>query len=235
MKKLLILSKSDFKNTFRDPLFKILLFFPFISFGIVRFLLPVLISYYPILEDYSLIILMWACMQTATMFGMIYGFLFLEEKEDSLWQVILVLPISSGQLVFSRLLLGFIISVFVNFLLIHYGNILSIDFWKEIILAIHFSLIAPLIALLVGTFAKNRIEGLAQMKIINLLLILPALIYFIPGDFIHMTAVIPNYWSNRSMEVVDNTPKFLLFLSTGFFLYFAAVFWLKKRLFRSID
>lgn len=231
MRKLLILSKSDFNSTFRDPLFKILLFFPLLSFIIIRYLLPVLVSFYPPLGEYTEVVLMWACIQSATMFGIIYGFLFLEEKEESLWQVLRILPVETGQLIFSRLLLGLLISVVINYLLIHYGNIIFISFWKELLLAIHFSLVAPFISLAVGVFAKNRIEGLAQIKIVNLILILPALIYFIPGKWLHLMALVPTYWSYRSLEFVDNLSKFLIFLSVGFFLYFAAIGYLKKKLF----
>ncbi|MGK7389109.1 MAG: hypothetical protein ACNS60_02110 [Candidatus Cyclobacteriaceae bacterium M2_1C_046] len=232
MKKALILSKSDFHSTFRDPLFKMLLFFPLLSFAIVRYVLPVIVSYYPPVGDYTEVILMWACIQSASMFGMIYGFLFLEEKEESLWQVLRVLPVATGELVFSRLFIGLVVSVFVNYLLIHFGNIIFIPFWKELILAIQFSLVAPLISLLLGVFAKNRIEGLAIIKIVNLLLIVPALIYFIPGDWMHLAAIIPTYWSYRSLELVNDLPDFLIFLSVGFFLYFAAIVFLQKKLFK---
>ena len=232
MKKILILSKSDFQSTFRDPLFKIMLFFPFISFAIIRFLLPVLVDYYPPLDNYTEVVLMWACIQSASMFGMIYGFLFLEEKEESLWQVLRILPVKTSQLILARLLLGLLISVVVNYLLIHFGNVIFIEFWKEMLLAVQFSLVAPLVALIIGAYAKNRIEGLAQIKIINLLLIVPALIYFIPGEWIHLTALVPTYWTYRGVELVNHLSGFLIFLSVGFFIYFAAIAFLQKKLFR---
>jgi fluoroquinolone transport system permease protein len=229
------LSLSDLRSTFRDPIFKVLLLFPFISFALIRWGLPVILRQFPAVESYTQVILMWACLQSATMFGFIYGFLFLEEKEENIWQAIRILPVSGLQLVFSRLLIGLGISMLVNFYLIHYGQIIQVPLVKELLLAFHFSLAAPFIALLLGAFAQNRIEGLAQMKIINILLILPAIMYFVPQPWVHLTAIVPTYWSYRSLEFAADTPRFFLYLVTGFALYAFMLFLLNQRLMASIS
>jgi hypothetical protein len=231
MNRLLVLSLGDLRSTFRDPVFKILLFFPFMSFVLIRWGLPEILQRYPVVEPYREVILMWACLQSAIMFGFIYGFLFLEEKEENIWQVLRILPVSGLKLVFARLLIGLIISTLVNLCLIHFGKIIQISLAKEVLLSLQFSLAAPFIALLLGAFAQNRIEGLAQMKIINLLLMLPALIYFIPSAWVHLlTAFIPTYWSYRSLEMAQDDLPFMLYLATGFILYALAIFFLNKRM-----
>ncbi|MDO1447730.1 hypothetical protein Q0590_15775 [Rhodocytophaga aerolata] len=234
MNYLISLSISDLRSTFRDPVFKVLLFFPFMSFTLIRWGLPAILNNFPVIQPYSQVILMWACLQSAIMFGFIYGFLFLEEKEENIWQVIRILPVKPLNLVLSRMLFGLGISSLVNFFLLHYGQIVSLTLVKEWLLAFQFSLAAPLIALLLGAFSQNRIEGLAQMKIINLLLILPALIYFVPSPWMHLAAVIPTYWSYRSLEMAENTPQFLLYLSSGFALYMVAIFLLNRKMATSI-
>ncbi|MBK7869418.1 MAG: hypothetical protein IPJ74_01440 [Saprospiraceae bacterium] len=230
MNTLITLSINDFRSTFRDPIFKILLFFPFISFAIVRWGFPAIAARFPAIIPYNQVILMWACMQSATMFGMIYAFLFLEEKEEDVWQVIRILPISGIQLIFSRLLIGLIISTLVNFTLIHWGNIIHLLWYEELLLSIQFSLGAPLIALFLGAFANNRIEGLAQMKMVNVLLMIPGLIYFLPQRFLHITALIPTYWSFRSMEMAENKGNFWLFFIVGTFFYLFGILLLNRRM-----
>ncbi len=178
---------------------------------------------------------MWACLQSATMFGFIYGFIFLEEKEQNIWQVIRITPVGSLKIVFSRLLVGIIVSSLVNFCLLRFGNVVHFSIINEIILSVHFSLAAPLIAVALGAFAKNRIEGLAQMKIINLLLIVPALIYFLPSKWAHITAVIPTYWSNRALESANNTKDFVIFSSCGTLLYILAILLINKKMSRTIE
>lgn len=235
MDKIILLSISDFKATFRDAMFKILLFFPFASFALIRWVLPFIEERYPEIGSYKQVVLMWACLQSATMFGFIYGFIFLEEKEQNIWQVIRVTPVGSLKVIFSRLLVGIMVSFFVNLCLLRFGNIVHLSFLTEIILALHFSLAAPLIALALGAFAKNRIEGLAQMKIINLLLIAPALIYFLPSKWAHITALIPTYWSNRALETADNNQNFFIFSVTGLVLYILAVLLLNRKMYRAIE
>jgi hypothetical protein len=230
MNQLIYLSLSDLRSTFRDPVFKVLLFFPFMSFALIRWGYPVIMERFPAVAPYSQVMLMWACLQSATMFGFIYGFLFLEEKEENIWQVIRILPVSGLKLVFSRLLIGLAISTIVNFCLIHYGAIVRFSLAKEWLLSFQFSLAAPFIALLLGALAQNRIEGLAQMKITNLLLLLPALIYFIPSPWMHMTAIIPTYWSYRSLELAEDHAWFIMCMATGFVMYTLAIFLLNKRM-----
>jgi hypothetical protein len=229
------LSLSDLRSTFRDPIFKVLLFFPLVSFALVRWGLPVILREFPIVEIYTQVILMWACLQSATMFGFIYGFLFLEEKEENIWQMIRILPVSGLQLVFSRLLIGLSISTLVNFCLIHYGQIIQIPLIKEVLLSFHFSLAAPFIALLLGAFAQNRIEGLAQMKIINILLILPAIMYFVPSPWVHLAAIVPTYWSYRSLEFAQEKGQFWLYLIAGLGVYLVSVLLLTRKLMQGIN
>jgi len=231
MKSILTLSIADLKSTFREPLFRILIFFPFASFAMVRWGYPVLLYYFPPIEPYSQVILMWACLQSATMFGFIYGFIFLEEKEENLWQVMQILPVSGFKLVTSRLLVGLIITTAVNFTLIHWGGIGSYPVWKEIIVSIHFSFAAPFIALFIGSFAKNKIEGLAQVKVINILVIIPAVIYFLPYKASYITAIIPTFWSFRSLEkATQGIPEFGISLLVGTLWYGIILFLLYKKL-----
>jgi fluoroquinolone transport system permease protein len=230
MNHFLTLSFSDFRATFRDPIFKGLLAFPFIAFALIRWVLPIIVASFPIVKDYQTVILMWACLQSAIMFGFIYGFLFLEEKEENIWQVLQILPVSTIKLVFSRLFLGLLVSTIVNFCMLRFGDILSLSLFKEILLAFQFSLAAPLIALTIAALAKNRIEGLAQMKVVNLLLILPAFIYFFPYQLLHITAIIPTYWAFKSLEAANTGDGFAITFLTGSIYFLIIILFLNQKL-----
>lgn len=236
MNTLLTLSRADLRSTFRDPIFKGLLGFPFVAFAIVRYVWPWLSARFPVVAPYGEVLLMWACLQSATMFGMIYGFLFLEEKEDRVWEAIRVLPVTTARLVASRLLVGVAVSTLVNWALIHRGGIVDLPAWREWPLALLFSLSAPLLALLLGVLAGNRIEGLAQMKIWNLVLIVPALIYFVPHPLAHLTALSPTYWAFRSLEAAAQaTGSWWTFLSIGFLVHILVIWGLARQMGRRIQ
>ncbi len=200
MKQVLTLIRHDLNSTFRDPLFKGLLFFPFVCFALVRWVFPLLITEYPVLQEYQMVLVMWATLQSATMFGFIYGFLFLEEKEEQLLPVLRILPVSTSYLVFIRQTVAVLISTLVNFCILHYGGFTSASWWFDLLVSFQMGLLAPVITLALTVFAKTRVEGLAQMKIINLIFIAPGLIYFVPGTWMHLLALIPSYWSFRSIE-----------------------------------
>lgn len=230
MRTFLLLSKNDFQSTYRDSFFKMLLVFPLFVIAVVFWLVPFLCARYPFIIPYKPVILMWSCTQAATLFGMIYGFLFLEEKEAFIWDAIRVLPISSLKLLATRLFMGSLISFIINFVLIHYGGLINTELWKEILLALQFSLIAPLFALGLGALATNRIEGMAQGKILSMVITLPALIYFISQQIIHITAVLPTYWVFRSVEFIENTSQFLGYWTVGFIFHLIAIFILNRRM-----
>lgn len=228
MKQLGRLILHDFKSTFRDPIFRIILLFPFFSFFLIKWGLPSALVAYPVLEDYKDLIIMWACLQSATLFGFIYGFLFLEEKEDGILPVLRVLPVPTSYLVGMRQLLGIIISSFVNFIILQYTDILELGFLNNLSIAFQMSLMAPLLMLLLTVFAKNRMEGMAQMKIFNLALIAPGLIYILPYKALHALAIVPTYWSFRSIEFAQST-NFNWPLVIGFLAYAIVLYILNRR------
>lgn len=235
MKLLLTLSKNDFRNTFRDPMFRSLLFFPIISFAIIYWGVPAIEGIYPPLAPYKPVILMWACLQSATMFGFIYGFLFLEEKEDGIWQAVRLLPISGLQLAFSRMLIGLVISFIVNFVLIYFGGMVQLPLFIALLLSALYSLTTVLIALWLGAMGRNKIEGIAQMKVLNIALILPGIIYILPYKALHATAIVPTYWLFRSTEAaIFHTGNMGWFFAVGLLSQVLAIFLLNRKMQRDL-
>ena len=222
MKTILLLSTHDLRTTFRDPIFKGLFFFPLLAFVIVRWGIPAAVESYPILADYREIILMWACLQSAMMFGFIYGFLYLEEKEEGTDLALQVLPVSGATILGSRLIFGLFLSVLVNGMMMHLGGIVFLPIWQECLLAIHFALVAPLLALYLRAFAGSRVEGMAHMKIVNLIFYLPVLVFFLPQIWLHLLAVIPTYWSFKSLDEAEMTGNFWLAYLIGLAAYAVA-------------
>lgn len=200
MKFLFTLIRHDFLSTFREPMFRAILVFPVFCFVLIRFGLPPLMEAYPVIEAYKHVIVMWACLQSATLFGFVYGFLVLEEKEENLLGVLRISPIKTAQLILARQSVGLAISTLINFSILQWGGILNLGFGVNFFIALQMALMAPFLMLLLANFTKNRIEGLAAMKIFNILLIAPALMYFLPYEALHALAIVPTYWSYRAIE-----------------------------------
>ena len=219
MNRLLTLSLNDFRVVFRDPMLRIFLFLPLLVITLVVWGVPFLFSVYPTAKDYDYVILMWAGLQTATMFGFICGFVFLEEKDEQVFIALRVMPITAGTLIGVRLLLGVSITLIVNILLFSLTQWVSMSWVQIIVTAFQLALLAPLLTLALVTFAQNKVEGLAQFKVYNLLAILPTLIYFLPYSVLHGLAIIPTYWTFRSIEAMDNGGPYLVYTGIGFVEY----------------
>ncbi len=234
MNQLLTLSANDFRMVFRDPMLRLFLFLPLLVLALVVWFVPVLFAAYPVVRQYDYVILMLACMQTSTMFGFINGFVFLEEKDENVFAALRVMPVSAGMLVGMRMLLGFAIACLMNVVLLRLTPWVTMGWGQTILLAAQYATLAPLLALLVATFAQNKVEGLAQFKLYNFMLNLPVLIYFLPYKLLHALAVVPTYWTFRSVEALHNDGNFLFFYGLGTLVYGALLFGLVRLFERRI-
>ena len=219
MSQIFTLSINDFRMVFRDPMLRVFLFMPLLVLAVVVWLVPLLFAAYPAARDYDYVILMLAGMQTSTMFGFINGFVFLEEKDEQVFSALRVMPVSAGMLVGVRMLLGFAVACLVNVVLLRLTSWVAMSWGQTVLLAVQYALLAPLLALLVATFAQNKVEGLAQFKLYNFMLNLPVLIYFLPYEILHGLAVIPTYWTFRSLEALHADGNFWLFYGIGTLVY----------------
>ena len=219
MNRILTLSANDFRVVFRDPMLRIFLFLPLLVLGGVVWGVPMLFAAFPAAQAYDYVILMLACMQTATMFGFINGFVFLEEKDEHVFAALRVMPVSAGTLIGVRMLLGFAIAALTTVALLRLAPWVRMSWLQMILMALQYALLTPLLALLVANFAQNKVEGLAQFKLYNFVLNLPVLIYFLPYRLLHALAVIPTYWTFRSVEALHGEGSFLLYYGVGTMVY----------------
>lgn len=126
--------------------------------------------------------------------GTLLGFALIEEREQGTWLLLRVLPLSStivfAYFIGSASLLSLVVSFAAAML---YGY--PVADWPAFVLMLGASaLTAPLVMLLLGALAKNKIEGLAVSKIISAAGVLPALIFFAPTSWQIVAVWCPLYW-----------------------------------------
>lgn len=235
MNKLTTLIAGDLKLIFRDRMLSLFLFAPLLLILFVRLFVPYITAVYPLVEDFYLYIMMFAGLQTAILFGFITSFMFLEEKDEHVTEVIRVLPVSSSFFILSRLLFSTLFSSLGAFLMISLGGIAYPGLLNTLLLSLQYGLVAPLIALTVGTFARNKIEGMAWFKGINLLLILPVLSFFLTGSIKYLFAIIPVFWTYLLYEsaIANHNTGLVFGVGTGLYLFVLALLFnqFKKRVF----
>lgn len=211
---MLTLLRLDLQQIFRDKTLLLFLFAPLLLLGVLRYVVPAWQSSFPALQPYGYIFVMFAGVQTAIMLGFVVSFILLEEKDEGVLQALRVLPIAPAAFVRYRLAFATLFSAAAALLLLLANGLVHLSLPAALLLAVQYSLVAPLIVLLVGTFAQNKIEGMAFFKGVDLLLLLPILSFFLPGWYGYLFAWVPTYWTFqfflRSYQQVEGTIWFLM-------------------------
>lgn len=221
---------NDLRYLFRDKMLTFFLFTPFFLMLFIRLFVPYLIETYPAVAPYHRYMVMMGAMQTAILFGFLGAFIFLEEKDENILAVIRILPISSVAFVVQRLTFGTVFSYFGALFLL--SSTSDINLWQSAFLSIFYALVAPIISLSVGGFAKNKIEGMAYFKGIDLLLVLPILSFFVPQGFQYIFSVVPVFWAFQLHNALLNGDDILLFsLITPLYymLFLWGMFWFFRK------
>jgi len=219
MEKVYTLVRNDLRHIFRDKTLMSFLFAPILLLAFVRLFIPYITVQYPVLVPYHPLIMMFASIQTAVLFGFITSFLILEEKDENVLQAIRVLPLTPAYFIAYRLLFASAMSFTGALTVIRWGGLAYPGLGASMMLALQCALTAPFITLVVATFARNKIEGVAFFKGVNLLLVLPVLSFFLTGPVRYLFAVIPVFWTFHLYDAaLRNASIFGLFIG-GLFVY----------------
>lgn len=225
------LALNDFKNIIRDKfLTYAAIIMPFmlvlISRIIIHWIAPTLedTALYSIAGNYPLIFMLFTTM-IPLVYGFIAAFLILDERDEHLLTVLRVMPISRNSYLIYRM---FFLSIFSFIVLLIFpllsglldpNNVPGIQFSyiDYIPIAILFALITPFSALLVSTFATNKVQAFAIFKISGTIYILPLFIFLIKDNLKYIFSPVPNFWAFITLkEVIDTGSNDYLHLGTGF-------------------
>ncbi|NPD44084.1 MULTISPECIES: hypothetical protein [unclassified Lentimicrobium] len=232
MKNLLLLSITDFKLIFRDSSLRIFLAMPLLIIAMVLFGLPALIEEYPIVQHYASYILMGASLQTSTMFGFIYSMVLIHEKDIQVAKVYGVLPVSKMGFIASRQVIPFTLSALVTFLLLQVQSFYIFKIEDAILFSLLCGLFAPLLSLSVTLFSKNKMEGMTWFKLMNLLVSIPLVGFFIPCCA-WAFAIIPTYWVFETLNSMALGEMILMPIIIGFGLSIGLLYLLIWRFSKS--
>ncbi|MCA1320649.1 hypothetical protein LC085_12070 [Bacillus tianshenii] len=214
-------AKTDFQLIRRDGILLVAIFAPIILALFIRFLLPVLEkwlmeNYSFSLESYHVPILSVAFLTVPSMLGMMAGFLLLDDRDEGMLAYYAVTPMrKSGYMRYrmgSTLVLTFLLIFAVHLL----ADLVELPVIAGVLLALLFALEAPIFALMLANFANNKVEGLALNKVLSVSVTLPLLLFFMPGSFQWLLAILPPFWPVMAMAAgVGDTGSFTAFMIGG--------------------
>jgi len=218
------LAVNDFKNIIRDrflvyasiilPLMLVV-----VSRVILHWIAPSLSDTFPIAGNYPMIFMLCTTM-IPLVYGFIGAFLILDERDEHLLTVLRVMPISRNSYLIYRM---FFLSVFAFIVLLVFPPLSGLvedtmfSYVDYIPIAVFFTLLTPFSALMVSSFASNKVQAFAIFKISGTVFLVPLFIFLLKGTLRYIFAPVPNFWGFMTLkEVIYSGSNDYLHLVVGF-------------------
>ena len=231
------LGPIDARNIRRDSLLQWMIIMPFFFAFLFRYGVPWirtllleqfafdLAPYYVLLVTYSFVILIPA------VFGMVIGFLLLDERDDRTLTALQVTPLTLNNYLSYRILLPMILSVLLTLITFPLASLVPFNFGHILLVALLSAPFAPMFALYLAAFANNKVQGFALMKASGVIFILPVIAYFIQSNWQFVFGIVPTFWPAKLFWALLNgdTAVWLylglgIVVQTGFLFLFARRF-----------
>lgn len=241
MKKVIALSLGDLRNIGRDLILSISLFAPLLLTALLRFVIPVVNQYLLLNFDFNLtphypFILSFTLLLTPLLVGTATGFLILEEKDENLLRYFTITPLSKDGYLSYRLLSPMVLSTLLSFVILYFTNLIKINHALTIPIVIMAALEAPLMALILGTFAENKVEGLAISKAMGLFFAAPAVGYFISASWRWMAGIIAPFWVTEAfLHSSAFSLAYIRAIIIGIVLHLVCIFIVYRRFTKSSE
>ena len=235
MRKIIALSLGDMKNISRDSMLIMAFGAPFLMAFALKFGLPLasqkameligldLTVYYDLIMSFGLL-------AVPAMVGVMVGFIILDERDEGLLSYYSVTPLSKSGYIAYRLVAPFIICFVLSFIVLVIAGVAEFRFFSMVPIVFMISLEAPLMALFLGSFASNKVEGLALAKGIGTMMLAPVAGYFIKSNWQILLGVFPPYWISKAFLARSSVDvNYLLYILSGILIHFVFISLLLKR------
>jgi fluoroquinolone transport system permease protein len=147
--------------------------------------------------------------------GMVAGFLLLDQRDDRTLTALQVTPLPLTWYLAFRLAAPVALSVALTLVTFPLAGITQLGA-GVLLVAVAAAPLAPLMALALGAFAGNKVQGFALVKGLGVVLPAPLLAYFVDAPWTAALAVVPTYWPARLYwALLDSAPQAWLFLAGG--------------------
>jgi fluoroquinolone transport system permease protein len=175
------LGPIDLRSIRRDSLLSWMILMPFVITLILRLGLPAVqgwildLTEFDLRPYYPVILAVYLVLLTPMLFGMLAGFLLLDERDNDTLTALQVTPLPMTTYLGYRLLIPMALSFILTFLMYPLVNIAPL-YWVDLaLMAVTAAPAGPLLALFIASFAENKVQGFALLKGLGGVLILPVL------------------------------------------------------------
>jgi fluoroquinolone transport system permease protein len=194
------LGPIDYRNIRRDSALSWMATVPVITALTMRWGVPPLTArlierygfdlapYYPAILAYFFVIV------TPITFGVLIGFLLLDEKDDHTLTALQVTPLSLNNYIAYRVAIPVLLTIVLMFIIFPIANLGTLSPQAIIICAIAAAPMGPMFALFLASIAQNKVQGFALMKMSGMILFAPIFAYFIKSGWSWAFGLVPTFW-----------------------------------------
>ena len=194
------LGPVDVRSIRRDSALSWMIFLPILSALIIRWGIPPLTTrlievydfdlapYYPAILAYFFVLM------APITFGVLIGFLLLDEKDDNTLTALQVTPLSLNNYIGYRVLIPIVLTIVLMFIIFPLANAGSLAWGWLLVTAVAAAPMSPMFALFLASIAQNKVQGFALMKLSGIVLFSPIFAYFIDSGWEYAFGILPTYW-----------------------------------------
>ncbi len=164
-----------------------------------------------ILLPYYLMFDLFLAVLTAAMFGFASAMVILGEIDDGITSYLAVTPIGKSGYLFSRLIFPIIFSFFMSSVVILIFSLTKPSFNMIVAISIMASIFGFIMSMMVVAMSTNKVEGLAVMKISNILSIGIIVPFLVSEKFQIFFFLVPSFWISK-FAIENKIFNFVVFI-----------------------
>jgi fluoroquinolone transport system permease protein len=230
------LGPIDLRSIGRDNLLRWMFIIPIVLAVIARWGLPLitnrletvtgfdLSSFYPFILSYFFVLML------PMIFGILIGFLLLDERDDDTLTALQVTPMTPNAYLAYRITIPMALSFVLLPVLVWLTGLTKVPIKDLLIVSIAAAPLAPIFALFLAGFAENKVQGFALMKGLGAVLIIPMASYFAAPPLQFLFGIFPTYWPVKLFwELGAGSPNAWVFLVVGLAYQALVLYYLLRR------
>lgn len=226
---------NDLRAVGRDPLLATLLLVPWLMVAGVRLVVPPVTAWLAadagvdLVTWYPLIASLFFVLQLPLLLGALGGLLVLDERDDATLTALRVTPVTLACLLAYRGAAVAGLSAVFLVVCLRLSGLAPPPLSALVPVALLAALGAPLTGLLLVAFAANKVEGLALVKGLGVLMLGPAAAFFVRSPWQLLAGLLPTYWPAKAYWQASAGAATWPFLLAGLACQALLITWLARR------
>lgn len=227
MKKSLIAFNPFIQEIMQDTMLTVCLLVPILAGSVFKFLIPYLeqllcnfLHQTTLLSPYYLIFDLLLALLAPMMFAFPGTMVILGELDNSTAKYLSVTPLGRNGYIMSRLGIPTFIAILYTMVLLLAFSLTRITFPMLISLSVCSGLMGLIPSLLVVSFSRNKVEGMAMNKLSSVIMLGLFVPFFIYGKEQYLSSFLPSFWFAKLATTHNYFTLFPLITSIFIWIYF---------------